>query len=47
MERELSPLFNNRKVDLRTLGDLSKYFREQVISEAHIQYVQGQKNGVR
>ena len=27
-----------RKVDLRTPGDLSRYFRQQVIEEAQVQY---------
>lgn len=39
MEAELSLLMNNLKVDLRTPGDLSRYFREQVMSEALPQYV--------
>ena len=30
MERELSVLFEGRKVDLRTPEDLSRYFRQQV-----------------
>ena len=38
MEKELSDLLG-RKVDLRTPGDLSRYFREQVIREASVQYV--------
>lgn len=38
MERELSDLFGGRKVDLRTPGDLSRYFREQVIKEAEVHY---------
>jgi uncharacterized protein len=37
MERELSTLLG-RKVDLNTLGFLSKYFREQVLAEAVVQY---------
>ena len=37
MELGLSRMFG-RKVDLRTLGDLSRYFRQQVIDEAQIQY---------
>ena len=36
-EKELSDLFK-RKVDLRTPQDLSKYFREQVVREARVQY---------
>ena len=34
MEFELSPLFENRKVDLRTPEDLSRYFRDRVLREA-------------
>jgi uncharacterized protein len=40
MERELSVLLG-RKVDLRTPEDLSRYFRQQVLEEAELQYVQG------
>jgi predicted nucleotidyltransferase len=39
MERELSALWGGRKVDLRTPEDLSRYFRQQVIQEAEVQYV--------
>ncbi len=38
MERELSQLFQDRQVDLRTPGDLSPYFREKVLKEAEVQY---------
>ena len=38
MEREISDLFGGRKVDLRTPGDLSRYFREEVVSSAAVQY---------
>ena len=34
MESELSLLFANRKVDLRTSQDLSHHFRDRVVSEA-------------
>jgi predicted nucleotidyltransferase len=37
MERELAEILG-RKVDLNTTGFLSKYFREQVISEAEVLY---------
>lgn len=37
MERELSDLLG-RKVDLNTLGFLSKYFRDDVLAEAVTQY---------
>ena len=38
MELELSELFRGRKVDVRTLEDLSPYFREQVLETAEVQY---------
>ena len=41
MEREISTLFGGRKVDLRTPEDLSRYFRQRVVEEAEVQYVQG------
>jgi uncharacterized protein len=34
MERELSPLFGGRKVDLRTPQDLGRHMRERVVSSA-------------
>lgn len=34
MENELSLLFANRKVDLRTPQDLSRHFRDRVLREA-------------
>ena len=37
MELELTRMFG-RKVDLRTPGDLSRYFRRQVLDEAQAQY---------
>lgn len=37
MERELSERFG-RKVDLRTAEDLSRFFREEVVSTARLQY---------
>ncbi|MDO9509286.1 MAG: nucleotidyltransferase family protein [Thermovirgaceae bacterium] len=40
MERELSPLFEGRKIDLRTPEDLSRYFRRSVQEEAEVQYAQ-------
>ncbi|MDD4859572.1 MAG: nucleotidyltransferase family protein [Dehalococcoidales bacterium] len=36
LEDELSVLFDNRKVDLRTPQDLSHHFRERVIKEAKV-----------
>ena len=41
MERELSALLGGRKVDLRTPEDLSRYFRQEVLNEAEVQYAQG------
>ena len=37
MERELSEILG-RKADMRTPNDLSRYFRDQVVREAVIQY---------
>ena len=37
MERELTVLLGH-KVDLRTPHDLSRYFRDQVLADARIQY---------
>jgi predicted nucleotidyltransferase len=41
MESELSALLGNRKVDLRTPQDLSRYFRDEVVAMAEVQYAQG------
>ena len=41
MESELSDLFGGRKVEIRTPQDLSRYFRDKVIEDAEVQYVQG------
>lgn len=37
MERELSEILS-RKVDLRTPQELSKYFRDEIISSAQVEY---------
>ena len=37
MQEELSQLLG-RKVDLHTAGFLSKYFRDEVLAEAEVQY---------
>lgn len=37
MERELSEMFG-RRVDLRTPEELSRYFRDEVIANAQLQY---------
>lgn len=39
MEQELSALLGGRRIDLRTAAELSRYFREQVLNEAQVQYV--------
>jgi len=41
MEIELSELLNGRKVDLRTPQDLSRYFRDEVVAQAEVQYAEG------
>ena len=40
MEEKLSSLFNGQKVDLRTLQDLSRYFRDDVLATAETLYVE-------
>ena len=40
MEEELSVLLGGRKADLRTPQDLSRYFRDEVIAHAEVQYAQ-------
>lgn len=39
MELELSEILG-RKADLRTPAELSRYFRDQVVAAAEVQYVQ-------
>lgn len=41
MEDELSRRLGGRRVDLRTAAELSRYFRDEVLREAQIQYVSG------
>jgi uncharacterized protein len=41
IELELSPLLGGRKVDLRTAQDLSRYFRDEVVQGALVQYEAG------
>jgi uncharacterized protein len=41
IELELSGLLDGRRVDLRTAGDLSRYFRDRVVREALEQYAAG------
>ena len=38
LEEELSGFFGRRKIDLRTPQDLSRYFRNEVLAEAEVQY---------
>lgn len=38
MELELSDMLGGKKVDLRTAGDLSRYFRDEVVRTAEMQY---------
>ncbi|MCY3655937.1 MAG: nucleotidyltransferase family protein [Chloroflexota bacterium] len=38
LELELSRLFSGRRVDLRTPEDLSRYFRQDVLDTAEVQY---------
>jgi uncharacterized protein len=40
MESELSELLG-RKVDIRTPAELSRYFRQEVLAAAELQYVSG------
>lgn len=47
MEEELSALFNGRKMDLRTPEDLSRYFRDEVVAEAKVQYANRTIQGAR
>ena len=41
MEEELSGLLGGHKAEMRTLEDLSRYFRDKVVAEAEVQYVRG------
>jgi predicted nucleotidyltransferase len=38
MEAELSALLGDRRVDMRTARDISRYFRDDVIKTAEVQY---------
>jgi len=40
MELELSEMLGGRSVDLRTPDDLSRYFRNEVMEKAEVQYAQ-------
>jgi predicted nucleotidyltransferase len=39
IEDELSRLLHGRRVDLRTPAELSRYFRDEVLRDAEVQYV--------
>ena len=39
IELELSKILGGRKAHISTAEDLSKYFRQKVVSEAQVQYV--------
>ena len=39
MEEELSSLFMGRKIEIITPASLSKYFRDEVLNTAEVQYV--------
>ena len=41
MEDELARLLGGRRVDLRTAAELSRYFRDDVLREAEVQYFAG------
>jgi uncharacterized protein len=36
----LSPLYGGCKIDLRTAQDLSRYFRDSVLAQARVHYIQ-------
>jgi predicted nucleotidyltransferase len=38
IEQELSALLGGRRVDVRTPEELSRYFRDEVVREAEVQY---------
>lgn len=40
LEQELSRILGGRKVDINTPRSLSKYFRDKVLAEAEVQYVE-------
>lgn len=41
IEIELSSLLGGRKVDLRTAAELSRYFRDEVVRTAEVEYESG------
>lgn len=40
LERELSEMLGGRRVDLRTMEDLSRYFRDDVYKQAEVQFAE-------
>jgi uncharacterized protein len=40
IQDEVSRLFDGRKIDLRTLMDLSRHFREEVVRHAAVVYAE-------
>ncbi len=40
MEQELSRILGGRKIDIRTAKDISRYFREEILSTAELHYAQ-------
>lgn len=40
MELDLSEILGGRKIDINTSQCLSRYFRDKVVAEAEVQYVQ-------
>jgi predicted nucleotidyltransferase len=38
IEQELSTLLGGRRVEVHTAGGLSRYFRDEVVREAEVQY---------
>jgi uncharacterized protein len=41
IERELSVIRGGRRIDMRTPRDLSRYFRDEVLERAVVQYAEG------
>jgi len=41
IESELSALLGGRRVEVRTAEDLSRFFRDEVVREAEVQYASG------
>jgi uncharacterized protein len=45
MEQELSEILGRRKIDLNTPKSLSKHFRDAVLAEAEVKYVESRPDG--